>query len=61
MTSGIPSWISPVGLGVDLVILTVRDDTLMALAVKRGHSPYRGRWALPGGFVFPGQELSGRT
>ena len=58
MTSGIPSWISPVGLGVDLVILTVRDDTLMALAVKRGHSPYRGRWALPGGFVEANEDIA---
>lgn len=36
---------------VDLVVLTVQDDELMVLAVRRGVAPYRGRWALPGGFV----------
>ena len=36
---------------VDLVVLTVRDDELVALVVQRGVPPYKGRWALPGGFV----------
>ena len=36
---------------VDLVVLTIRDDDLAVLAVRRGAPPYRGRWALPGGFV----------
>src|SRR5436305_910944 len=58
MTVAVPSWISPVGLGVDLVILTVRDDALMALAVRRANSPYRGRWALPGGFVEANEDIA---
>lgn len=36
---------------VDLVVLTVRDEGLNALVVRRGEPPYKGRWALPGGFV----------
>jgi 8-oxo-dGTP diphosphatase len=36
---------------VDLVVFTIRDDELCALTIRRGAVPYRGRWALPGGFV----------
>ncbi|MBY0389574.1 MAG: NUDIX hydrolase, partial [Mycobacterium pseudokansasii] len=47
----------PVAVTVDLVALTIRDDTLCALVVRRGQPPYAGRWALPGGFVRPGEDL----
>ncbi|MFL6075104.1 MAG: NUDIX hydrolase [Mycobacteriales bacterium] len=43
---------------VDLVVLTVRDDQLCALAVRRGEEPYAGWWALPGGFVRPDEDLA---
>jgi 8-oxo-dGTP diphosphatase len=36
---------------VDLVILTVQDKDLKILLVRRDAHPFKGRWALPGGFV----------
>jgi len=42
---------------VDLVVLTVRGGGLWALVVRRGIPPYRGRWALPGGFVRADEDL----
>jgi 8-oxo-dGTP diphosphatase len=44
-------------LTVDLVILTIRDGDLCVLLVRRGIAPYRGRYALPGGFVREGEDL----
>jgi 8-oxo-dGTP diphosphatase len=42
---------------VDIVVLTLRDDRLCALVVERGGEPFKGRWALPGGFVEPDEGL----
>ena len=47
-----------VSVTVDLVILTIREERLCALLVRRGIPPYRGRWALPGGFVEPREDLA---
>ena len=47
----------PVAVTVDLVVLTVRDDRLQALTVRRGEEPFKGAWALPGGFLKPEEDL----
>ena len=47
----------PFAVTVDLVVLTVRADQLCALVVQRGEAPYRGRWALAGGFVRPDENI----
>jgi 8-oxo-dGTP diphosphatase len=36
---------------VDIVVLTLIDAELSVLLVKRGEHPFKGRFALPGGFV----------
>ncbi|MBX3192497.1 MAG: NUDIX hydrolase [Labilithrix sp.] len=43
-------------LTVDLVILTVVDKELRVLLVQRAEHPFKGRWALPGGFVRVGES-----
>ncbi|MEU4248793.1 NUDIX domain-containing protein [Amycolatopsis sp. NPDC026612] len=47
----------PFAVTVDLVVLTLTGDELCALVVRRGISPYRGEWALPGGFVREDEDL----
>ena len=42
---------------VDIVVLTLIDDELRALVIKRGQAPHKGRWALPGGFVGPKEDI----
>ncbi|MFL4474234.1 NUDIX hydrolase [Paeniglutamicibacter sp. MACA_103] len=42
---------------VDIVALTVRDDALNVLLITRRIEPFRGKLALPGGFVLAGEGL----
>jgi 8-oxo-dGTP diphosphatase len=42
---------------VDLVILTIAEDDLKALLIRRRQEPFRDRWALPGGFVDINESL----
>ena len=47
----------PLAVTVDLVVLTIRADRLQALTIRRGEAPYKGEWALPGGFLRPDEDL----
>lgn len=59
-----PSWLRdydprafpPFAVTVDLAVFTVRADVLSVLLVRRSEAPYRGWWALPGGFLHQGRE-----
>jgi len=48
-------------LAADLVVLTARweasEPDLRVLLIERANKPYRGRWALPGGFVDMDEDL----
>src|SRR5947208_3195872 len=53
-------WPRP-GVTVDIVLFTVagalNDLRLQVLLVERDEQPWRGRWALPGGFVRQDEDL----
>jgi 8-oxo-dGTP diphosphatase len=38
-------------LSVDIVVFGISDNIPSLLVIKRGLAPFKGRWALPGGFV----------
>jgi 8-oxo-dGTP diphosphatase len=41
----------------DAVIFAVTGNAVKLLLVKRGHDPYKGKWAIPGGFINIDEEL----
>lgn len=40
-----------IGVTVDIVIFTIKNDDLQVLLVKRKMEPFKDQWAIPGGFV----------
>ncbi len=44
-------------VAVDVVLLAIRDDRLSLLLIRRASEPFRGCWALPGGFVLERESL----
>ncbi|SCG61777.1 NUDIX hydrolase [Micromonospora coxensis] len=53
-----PSAYPSTAVTVDVVALTIRDGALHLLLIRRAAPPYEGHWALPGGFVHPGEDLT---
>ncbi len=47
----------PIYVTVDVVVLTIRDDQLQALVIKRRSAPYKGKRTLPGGFFRQSEGL----
>ncbi len=43
---------------VDAVVFALSQRGARLLLVKRGHEPYQGRWAIPGGFIEIDEELA---
>lgn len=44
-------------LTVDCVVFGLDEDDLKVLLIQRGHSPFEGKWALPGGFMHLDETL----
>lgn len=52
-----PRAFPPVAVTVDVVVLSLLRGKLSVLLVTRDEEPFRGDWALPGGFVRPDENL----
>ncbi|MBE7705725.1 MAG: NUDIX hydrolase [Cyanobacteria bacterium SIG30] len=42
---------------VDVVIMTIVENELKVLLVKRANEPFKGRWSIPGGFIRLSENL----
>lgn len=55
-TNETQSWEKP-SVTVDVLIFTVQEGDLKIILVKRAIEPYKGSWAIPGGFVRKNESL----
>ena len=53
-----PHAFPPFAVAVDIVVMTVVDNDLRVLLIRRAVPPFRDAWALPGGFVRPDEDLN---
>ncbi len=42
---------------VDLVVFAHQEDQVVTLLVQRGHDPFAGSWAIPGGYLDIDEEI----
>lgn len=42
---------------VDNIVFTISHDSLQILLIKRLIEPFKGEWALPGGFILENETL----
>lgn len=38
-------------LTTDAIVIVTKENTTFVLLIQRGHEPFKGKWALPGGFI----------
>lgn len=48
----------PFAVTADAIVFTVAKGQLRVALIERGNDPYKGSWALPGGFVEPNEDLA---
>lgn len=48
---------SKLSVAVDIIVFTIQNDELKVLLVKRKFPPFKGKWAIPGGFVREKENL----
>lgn len=51
------SQLERLAVATDVVLFTIRDESLDVLLIRRNLEPHRGQWALPGGFVRRNESL----
>ncbi|MFH1098777.1 MAG: NUDIX domain-containing protein [Candidatus Uhrbacteria bacterium] len=49
--------LSQLSIAVDIVVCAIREGALSVILIRRAIPPFRGKWAIPGGFVLPEESL----